>query len=369
MKIETLVLLLLTSQAGAQTAPASPPAAAPPASPTQPADAQNIPKEPVDCKLEVIKSYMLKGRKKADTSPLHVCPSVKSNCCTKIDQQKIFHIVNDIVPGRVLEYQSKMKLAMAKLKALHSRIMANQPVFTGTPQRREFCNVQARKIYNFPFGFFYNKILQEMENIRPWMNEYYQKFFCVLCDGHNHQFFNVKSKSPNIMLKSEYCRETLKENQEIVKLFNIELIDYLASLQHLVDCTHYIKSYNLKFFDERKIRLSSDVAECLNNLETKKFINACHSSCEQLKISKIVELIEGDFEFLIDAVNLFEKFFELKESGNLVSKKLRKFFSQFQLPRKLNSEKESLFLSKVEKDVKQAQTGRSLEETMGETIK
>jgi len=47
-------------------------------------------------------------------------------------------------------------------------------------------------------------------------------------------------------------------------------------------------------------------------------------------------LIEGDFEFLIDAINLFEKFYDYKESGNFISMKLRLFFKKFLIPRKLN---------------------------------
>lgn len=309
------------------------------------------PKEPVQCKIEILKSYMLKGRHKASESPLYLCPTVTSNCCTKTDQQKMYHIVNDIVPGRVLEYESKMKLALAKLKNLHNTIMDKQPNFSGSSRRREFCNQQARKVYNFPFNFFYNHALEEMEMIRSEMDDYYEKFFCTICDGNNHQFFNIKGRTPNIMMKGEFCKEMLKSNQDIIKLFNVELVEYLVSLQHLVDCTHYIKSYNLKFFDERKQKMMSEISECINNVESSNFLKSCQSTCEMIKISKIVDLIEGDFEFLIDAVNLFEKFFELKESGNLVSMKLRKFFQRFVIPRKLKQDQQSLFLDQVKSDV------------------
>lgn len=341
MRAETLLVLLFFRAIG------SAPAAGAPAAGGQAAP----PKEPVECKIDVVKSYMLKGRLKASEDPIYLCPTIKNSCCTKTDQQKIYHIVNDIVPGRVLEYESKMKLALAKLKTLHARIMTNQPTFSGSQLRKEFCDQQARKVYNFPFNFFYNKVLEEMESIRLEMDSYYQKFFCVICDGNNHQYFTVKGKTPNVLMRGEFCQEILKANEPIIKLFNVELIEYLVSLQNLVDCTHYIKSFNLKFFDEKKQKMMGEISECLNNLESSNFLKSCQSTCEQLKISKIVDLIEGDFEFLIDAVNLFEKFFELKESGNLVSMKLRKFFQRFVVPRKLSNTQQSLFLEKVNKDV------------------
>ncbi len=38
------------------------------------------------------------------------------------------------------------------------------------------------------------------------------------------------------------------------------------------------------------------------------------------------ELISGDYNFILDAVNLFNKFFEYTETGSIVSTKLRNFF-------------------------------------------
>lgn len=68
------------------------------------------------------------------------------------------------------------------------------------------------------------------------------------------------------------------------------------------------------------------------------FKKKCKNVCKLLNVSKINWLIEGDFEFLIDAINLFEKFFENKESGNFISMKLRLFFKKFLIPRKLKSQ-------------------------------
>lgn len=62
-----------------------------------------------------------------------------------------------------------------------------------------------------------------------------------------------------------------------------------------------------------------------------------------MNISKINWLIEGDFEFLIDAINLFEKFYDFKESGNFISMKLRMFFKKFLIPRKLDKSDNDIF--------------------------
>ena len=40
------------------------------------------------------------------------------------------------------------------------------------------------------------------------------------------------------------------------------------------------------------------------------------TTCKRIDLSKISTLFEGDFNFLVDAVNLFEKFYEFKEAGS-----------------------------------------------------
>ena len=77
-------------------------------------------------------------------------------------------------------------------------------------------------------------------------------------------------------------------------------------------------------------------------------MKSCKEVCETLKLSKIIETIEGDFEFVIDSVNLFEKFFEFKESGSFISMKLRAFFKRFVVPRSQSRKDVYRFLHDVE---------------------
>lgn len=79
------------------------------------------------------------------------------------------------------------------------------------------------------------------------------------------------------------------------------------------------------------------------------FKKNCKNVCKVLNVSKINWLIEGDFEFLIDAINLFEKFFDYKESGNFISMKLRLFFKKFLIPRKLNRQDEDIFYEELKR--------------------
>ena len=299
----------------------------------------------VKCHINLIRSYLLKGRLKSKQDKNVLCPTIKENCCTKLDQQRIYHLVNDIVPGRTIEYSSKMKMALAKLNKLHLKILKNKPVFTGNAKRRAFCGAAERKLLNFPFKSFYQKLVQDLDGVRTEINEFYNTFFCNLCDGANHTHMDLKKK--RLTMDAEFCQNLFSNHQEVLQMVNVELIEYLETLQHVVDCTHYLKSYNLKFFDAKKQAGIKATTQCLNNLGSKDFLKFCKSTCSNLQISKINVLFEGDFEFLIDAVNLFDKFFDYKESGNFISMKLRLFFKKFVIPRKLTQKKKQRFLKEL----------------------
>ncbi len=150
-----------------------------------------------------------------------------------------------------------------------------------------------------------------------------------------------------MVIDAGFCQEFIQNNEESIKIQNVEIIDYLSNLQNVVDCAHYSKSYNLKFFDKHKTKMATEISKCLNNIGSKKWFESCKETCQNIDLSKINGFVEGDFEFLIDAVNLFEKFFEYKESGNFISIKLRMFFKKFVIPRKLKGKKKKVFLRKL----------------------
>ena len=300
----------------------------------------------IQCEYRLLKSYLLHGRHQSKPDPMYLCPTIKNNCCTKMDQQRIYHIAKEFLPQRLLEYQSKIRMALAKLRELHIKINRTRPVFTGVPKRRLYCNAQASQLYNFPFFKMYNEIMEYLDIVRDELNDYYNTFFCQLCDADNHKWFNLKSKQ--LQMDSEFCKDMVDNHQEALKIFNVDLINYLEALQQVVDCTHYVRSYKLEFFDRSKSKISKAVSKCIGNLGGKDFLKSCKPVCETLKLSKVIETIEGDFEFVIDSVNLFEKFFEFKESGSFISMKLRAFFKRFVVPRNQSRKDVYRFLHDVE---------------------
>lgn len=51
------------------------------------------------CNDLFLTSYMLSGQQIATNEPVVFCPSIKNNCCTKLDQKHLFNTNNNIVPS------------------------------------------------------------------------------------------------------------------------------------------------------------------------------------------------------------------------------------------------------------------------------
>lgn len=308
-------------------------------------EVQEVTKSPpksFECSHDVLRSYMLKGRPFSTPDPMLLCPDIKSNCCTKIDIQHIYHAVTDILPARFAEYQSKVKMVLSRLRKLHNHILKARPVITGNAKRRLFCNKQTKKVYDFPLEDLYRKATEELELLGDDSLEHYQKFFCVLCDGENHPFMEYTAKTPQLIMDIDFCEEFLTKRKEVLKILNVDLVRYLVALQHMVDCTHYVSSYNLDFFNQPKLLLAAQTDKCLDYLGTRGFQTNCEKVCQKINFSKVTYIVDGDYEFLNDAVSLFEKYLDYKETGNFISTKLRAFFKGLSLPRELDQNKNIL---------------------------
>ena len=311
------------------------------------------PKTTITCNQDLLWSYKLKGRPESSlTEKFLLCPDVKHNCCNKIDQQKIFHYVNDVMPVKHLEYQTKVEQALTRLEKLHKRIKKTIFDFPGDMKRKRWCAAQHRSIINFPYKPLFEKLQEQIEYGAPENLSQNQSFYCVLCDGENHQYFNVEKSPFSIILDSHFCKKYIEERHEEINLMNVELINYMKMVQNVVDCVHYTRSYKLNFFDENKLALVTQTTECLQNLESPEFLVKCQPLCKQLSINQIIPIAEGDFVFLNNAVTLFEKFFSYQERGQFISMKLRLFFKKFEIPKTMTRLSESRFMRRVEGRVK-----------------
>lgn len=341
----SLLLTALIEGSGQQTTPAPAPPGGQPAAGAE----QGKPPFSYQCNRPILRSYLMKGRDKSSaTEKFLLCPSVKDNCCNKIDQQKIYHIVNDILPGKYLEYRTKVSQALSKLQKLHKKINRAEFMFTGSFAKRKFCMEQNRMVKNYEYKQFFAQIEEKLTLMLSANLEHYQAFYCILCDGKNHQFMQIQGEEQKLIIDNAFCKDYILQREDGIRLMNIELIEYMRMLQNLVDCIHYTKSYNLVFFDESKITFAAETHKCLANLDSDQFAGSCMPLCQQIAFNEVIPMAEGDFVFLMNAVNLFEKFFEYQETGKFISMKLRLFFKKFEIPKTMTTKMEQQFKDEVQ---------------------
>ena len=286
--------------------------------------------EQIKCDLRVMRSYLLKGRKYSTQKRNSlICPIINNNCCQRLDEQKAFHTVNEILPSRLFEYQEKIKSALTKLRQLRKVLMQQKPNFQGDRNRISYCVREYRKFESFGFNNFYEETLRLLEKNQLEMKEHYSSFFCILCDARNHANFIFERAQPNIIVNTRFCDEMLAENKELLELLNVELVGFMRTTQNVVDCHHYKQSYNLRFFDREKQKISGTTAKCLNSLGSVNFMPDCKDVCDKITYSKIVDILDGDYDFMTVGVNLFEKLLDHQEQQVYVSNALRAFFKSF----------------------------------------
>lgn len=299
------------------------------------------------CQQELMQSYLLKGTEFSNNRTMLLCPTVKKNCCTRHDIQRIFHFSNDVIPVQLQEYKQKLDIMLFQLREIHKQLMNDKPVFVGTRARRNYCGRQFREILAVDFQEIYSKIQEEWVHIDHFIEEHARKFFCMLCDANAHENIIIRDNRQSASFNMDYCQETLKSNKDLIKLLNVELVQYMRRVQNVVDCVHYSRSFQLKFPRPDKIKLMDQTIGCMEGLDGAKFKVACAPICNQIKFAQIVPLINGDFDFLHEMVLIFNRFLRYKESGNIISMKLRGFFKRFRVPSRLTRTRRKNFLNNI----------------------
>lgn len=291
-----------------------------------------VPPEQQGCILNIMRSYLFKGRRTSTTKfQSLVCPSVKNTCCNRFDEQRAFHLVNDLLPSRLLEYREKIKSAVIRFKLLRQHILARKPVFQGSQRRQDYCFREFRRLDAFGWPNFQEQLFHHLEADAQLMDTHYHSFFCAICDANNHKNFVFRQNNQGFLVDSKFCNDFLEHHKELFDLWNIQFIGLTINIQNVVDCFHYRSSFNMPFFDEVKRKQMDSAGRCVNSLSAKFFLQNCKQICDKVTFANIVDLIEGDFEFMTIAANLFERYLRVRETGRAVSNGLRSFFKSLTL--------------------------------------
>ena len=305
----------------------------------------------VQCKTDFLRSYNLHGYLTSnDTEPFLICPQVESNCCSKHDQRYIFHYLQDLLPRHLEDFKGRRDMAMTKLRRLHNRVLKVENEFKDVGQdKRRFCSTEFRKLKAFPFDEFYAKYSGFSDNWLTFRKKELSTFYCMLCDGGSQGF--LTEHPPSVTVSGPFCHNVIKDNKPNIFLWLNNLMTYVKNLQNVIDCNHYIESYNLPFIDEEKLKAAEDGMKCLKTVDD-EFSGSCFRLCREIGLASVTPSIDGDPVFIERIVNIFSNFYDNVERGKFLSFETRRFYKKFEIPRELNFTQGEAFKELISQNLK-----------------
>jgi hypothetical protein len=77
-------------------------------------------------------------------------------------------------------------MSLSSLTNYFNSLIGKNSKYRGSIQRKMFCNVNQKRLIDFPFDSLFDLIQKHYNQMRESMNEYYSTFYCTLCDAENH---------------------------------------------------------------------------------------------------------------------------------------------------------------------------------------
>lgn len=298
------------------------------------------------CSSDYLRTYKLKGVIYGNTTdPFLICPTLKSNCCSKYDQRYIFHFLQEVMPQKLFELKARRDIAMGRLHQLHQKVMKTAPNYTAIGEERgEFCQKKWKEFEEYDIAELFGDYQGFSDNWISERSDEIESFYCMMCDGKNQKFLQLNK--PRIIVKQEFCLEFLDKHQEDLLFWNKQFINYLEMFQHVVDCNHYSMSFNLTFFDRTKLLDKRLTKACLAKIN-KGFPRACQRLCNKVHFASLTELIDGDIAFIEEVVNLFSKENFNQERGRFITMQMRDYYKRYQLIKTLNLTQQNIFRNVV----------------------
>ena len=277
-----------------------------------------------------------------------MCPSVVQNCCTRNDQLYIYHYMNDVFPGKIEEMKARVDSAFFSLERLHKKVVRAKADWTAFDvKKRDFCQMQFGLLSSYDFSLFSQTFKDIQEEWRASRTAYFRRFFCMLCDGQSQQYFSTRDAT--VTLSFKFCTGFLQANESRILFWLSDFMRYLKILQDVVDCNHYKDDFNLPFFDPVRAKEAEDGLACMNNLSESSAMTLCAGLCRDVGLGSFSKFVDGNVEFIEEAVNVFQAFNFNRENGRFIPLRVRQFYTRFELVEQLNATTADAFKELVRK--------------------
>lgn len=250
------------------------------------------------CKVLLMESYNLTGRRAPlkDQNPL--CHTITDNCCTTDDVIKMYNEATGVVEPALQSYREKMQRAISDLVAFNGMIQKIKYSGSTAPEQTEFCQKAEDDFKKINFEVIADSLKSGFDKAYSESKDYHMAFYCALCDYKAHKVIDTSKKT--ITLSPATCMARIVNNKAYVTALNVDLINYFMAAQKFLDCTTYDSYYNFPFLFKDEGESAAKAKKCLVKVSNDpKFMPPdCAEFCGSLNFAGISSNLEGDAIFL-----------------------------------------------------------------------
>lgn len=297
------------------------------------------------CKMSIVESYNLNGFLEPRILNLYLCPSIDNSCCSIYDQFQMYTIWHDKIHPKLNSYYNSIGKKLQILKTLLEesyKINLKKLIFkldvtekTRTKMYEKYLFI--RKL-NLPR--ILENLIELQKSNKKFMMKLRSSFFCNICDFTSHQYINLPQKSVQIGLSSceVIAKNTITYSYIMNKKIAKEVMNYIRILVAFSisnsDFPIQIKDY---------IGSMGAIKTCYNTFMSGNKFTGCFDYCELFKFNANSPFIEGDGNFMNEAIVMLKKFINshAKNNKRVLStvKKMSKLYKK--INRKLNNKKDT----------------------------
>lgn len=244
------------------------------------------------CHTSLMQSYGLSGFPVSESQPNSLCPRIINSCCSRKDFLEAYQtwtkdgLENEIDNKLSFYTNTYLEFLNSLQKASDTAIMIGQKI-NGTNN----CKVLANSISQFDVINANGQLFGLVRRTFKYFESSYKSFFCAICDGDNHKYFDLSRQRVNFSYI--HCRDVVENTLPFLMYFHM----YYTRLSNLlVDFTSYCDGegvFKKIHLDESIFRLqidkeiSRELYQCKKQRNSKHWFKACLPICERINLTEL----------------------------------------------------------------------------------
>lgn len=266
-------------------------------------------KDPI-CYRGLVRAYGMEGLSSPSPQKLTVCPAIEYSCCTVEDQ---LHIIENIEKDKKKfksrldrQYQIIMDM-LTQMKTLSQ--IGNRMKARLTNRRLTNCKVLLARFSFFNIDEIAEEVDKTMKEMHEFLQTSYKGFFCSICDGTKHIYFNGKYKAA--VFSHEFCRQMMASSIKVLRYLHGHLAKYANFAAHYAGfCDITGKFIDEPIDPELKFEHSkahNDIAKCWNGRNQPFWVYDCQDFCQNFSPIKLEEFFEPHIKKYMLVTRYLEK--------------------------------------------------------------